>query len=46
MKGPGVGTVVTGGKFEGVWGELETKRMFPGTIIHRMSETSTNFHVA
>ena len=45
MKGPGVSNVVTGSKFEGVWGELETKKVFPETIIHKVSETNTNFHV-
>ena len=45
MKSPKVGNVVTEGKFEGVWGELETKKMFPQTIIHSVSETNTNFHV-
>ena len=45
MKGPGVGNVVAGGKFEGVWGELEARKMFPETVIHGVSETNTNFHV-
>ena len=32
-------------KFEGVWGELEAKKIFAETIIHEISETNFCFHV-
>ena len=31
-------------RFEGVWGELESKK-FPETITHKASETNSIFHV-
>ena len=31
--------------FEGVWGELESKKKFPKTITHKMFETNSSFHV-
>ena len=31
-------------KFEGVWGELESKKRFPDTITHKRYETNSSFH--
>ena len=32
-------------KFEGVQGELKLKKRFPETIIHKIFETNSSFHV-
>ena len=32
-------------KYEGVWGELKAKKQFPETIIHKVFETNSSFHV-
>ena len=32
-------------KIEGVRSELESKKMFPETITHKISETSSSLHV-
>ena len=45
MKGLRVTKIVKEVKFEGVWGELESKKMFPETITHKIFETNSSFHV-
>ena len=45
MKGFRVTKIVKAIKFEGVWDELEAKKMFPETFIHKIFETSFSFHV-
>ena len=32
-------------KFEGDWGKLEAKKLFPETIIDKIYETNSSFHV-
>ena len=32
-------------RFEGVWGELESKKKFPETITHKISQTNSSFCV-
>ena len=32
-------------KYEGVWGELESKKKFPEKITHKISETNSSFHL-
>ena len=32
-------------KFEGVWGELEEKNLFPETIIRKISQIDASFHM-
>ena len=32
-------------KFEGVWVELEAKKVSPGMKIHKIIETHSSFHV-
>ena len=32
-------------KFEGVWGEFESKKLFAETTIHKIFETNSSFHV-
>ena len=32
-------------RFEVVWSELESKKMFPETITHKIFETSSRFRV-
>ena len=32
-------------KFEGVWGQLESKKGFSGTIAYKLIETNSSFHV-
>ena len=32
-------------KFEEVWEKLESKKKFPETITHKISETNSTFHV-
>ena len=32
-------------KFEGVWDELEAKKMFSETIIHKLFETNSSLNV-
>ena len=32
-------------KFEGVWGELDSKKNFPETITHKIFETNSSFCV-
>ena len=31
--------------FKEVWGELESKKKFPETITHKISEANSSFHV-
>ena len=45
MKGLTVTKIVKKIKFEGVWGELESKKRFPETISHKIFETNSSFHV-
>ena len=45
MKGLTVTKIVKEIKFEGVWGNLETKKMFLETIIHKIFETNSSFYV-
>ena len=45
MKGLRVTKIVNEVKFEGAWGELKAKKQFPETIIHKMFETTSTFHV-
>ena len=44
MKGLRVTKSVKEIRFEGVWGELESKN-FPETITHKASVTNSSFHV-
>ena len=32
-------------RFKGVWDELEAKKLFEDTIIHKIFETNSSFHV-
>ena len=32
-------------KYEGIWGDLESKKRFPETITHKIFETNFSFHV-
>ena len=32
-------------KFDGVLGELESKKVFPEAITHKLFETNSSFHV-
>ena len=32
-------------KFAGVWDKLEAKKLFPRTMVHRVFETNSSFHV-
>ena len=45
MKGLRVTKNVEEIKFEGVRDELESKKKFPDTINHKISETNSSFHV-
>ena len=45
MKGLRVTKFVNEIKFEGVWCELESKNKFPKTIIYKIFETNSSFHV-
>ena len=45
MKGPRVANKVKEIEFEEVWGESESKKMFLGTITHKISEIKSSFHV-
>ena len=45
MKDLRVTKIVKEIKFEGILGELESKNMFPETIIHKIFETNSSFHV-
>ena len=45
MKGLRVNKIVKEIKFEGIWGELAVKKMFPETIIYKVFETNYSFHV-
>ena len=45
MNGLRVTKIVKEIKFEGVWGELKAKKLFPETIIHKIFETNSSFHV-
>ena len=45
MKGSGVTKIVKEIKYEGVWDELEAKKVFPETIISKTFETNSSFHV-
>ena len=45
MKGLRVTKIVKEVKFEGAWGKLEAKKMFPEKIIHKIFETNPSFHV-
>ena len=45
MKGIRVTSYFKGITFEGVWGELESKKKFPETITHKISETNSRFDV-
>ena len=44
MKGLRVTKIVKEVKFEGVWGNLESKNKFPETITHKIFETDPIFH--
>ena len=45
MKCPQVTKFVEEIEFDQVWGELDEKKMFPETTIHKIFETDSNFHV-
>ena len=45
MKGLKIAKIVKEITFEGDWGELELKKRFPETIIHKIFETNSSFHV-
>ena len=45
MKCLRVAKIVKEIKFEGISGELEAKKMFLDTVIHKISETDSSFHV-
>ena len=45
MKGLRVTKIVKEIKFEGVWGELEAKKMFPEKITHEIFEINFGFHL-
>ena len=45
MKGSRVTKIVNEIKFEQVSGELEENKMFPETIIHKIFETNSSFHM-
>ena len=45
MKGLRVTKNVKEIKFEGVWGELESKRKFPEIVTHKIFEINSSFHV-
>ena len=45
MKGLRVTKIVKEVKFEGVWGELESKKRFTETMIQKIFETNSSFHV-
>ena len=45
MKGLRVTKIVNRITFRGVWGEIEAKKKFPETIIDKMFETNSSFHV-
>ena len=45
MKGLRVTKIVKETKFEGVWGRVKSKKMFPETVIHKISEINSSFHV-
>ena len=32
-------------KFEGVWRDLDSKKLFPEKITHKIFETNSSFHV-
>ena len=44
MKDLRVTKIVKEIKFKGVWGQVRSKKLFPETIIHKISETSSSFH--
>ena len=46
VQGLRVTKIVKGNQFQGVWGELEAKKkMFPETIIYKIFETKSSFHL-
>ena len=45
MKGLRVTKDVKETKFEGIWGELIANKIFPETIILKIFETNSSFHV-
>ena len=45
MKGIRVPKIVNEIKIEGVWSELETKTLFPETIIHKISAKKPSLHL-
>ena len=45
MKGFRVTKIVKEIEFKGVCGELEVKNLFLDTIIHKIFETNSTFHV-
>ena len=45
MKNHGGVKIVKEIKYEGGWGELEAKKMFPETTIHKIFETNSSFLV-
>ena len=45
MKNLIVTKVVQKIKFEGDWGRLESKKLFPETVIDKIYETNSTFHV-
>ena len=44
MKGLRVTIIFKEITFQGVWGELEAKKLFPETIIHKIFKTNSSFH--
>ena len=45
MKGLRVTKIVKEIKFEEVWGKLKAKKIFPDTIIPKIFEANSSFHV-
>ena len=45
MKDHRFAKIFKGIKLDGVWGELKAKEMFPVTIIYKIFETNSSFHL-
>ena len=45
MKGLRVTKNIKGFTFKGVWDKIESKKMFPETINHKIFETHSSIHV-
>ena len=45
MKGLRVTKIVKQIKFEGVWGRVRSKNLFPEPTIYKIFETNSSFHV-